>query len=136
MLRFPHCLDNRLRDSGKVVCPTHQPHFSPQKHYFLCFCELLLLLLLLLPSSSLSSSSLKVAIFWDIVPCSPYMNQCFGGTLIHIRNKRRYITEDGNLHNYRCENFTSYITIIITTLIVHIKMYDRRYTLFSILINF
>jgi hypothetical protein len=27
-------LDNRLIDDGKVVSPTHQPHFTPQKHYF------------------------------------------------------------------------------------------------------
>jgi hypothetical protein len=36
-LRIPHCLDNRLIDGGKVVSPTHQPHFTPQKHFFLCF---------------------------------------------------------------------------------------------------
>jgi hypothetical protein len=34
MLRIPHCLDNRLIDGGKVVSPTRQPHFTPQKHYF------------------------------------------------------------------------------------------------------
>jgi hypothetical protein len=34
MLRIAHCLDSRLTDGGKVVCPTHQPHFTPQKHYF------------------------------------------------------------------------------------------------------
>jgi hypothetical protein len=34
MLRIPHCLDNRLIDDGKVVSPTHQPHFTRQKHYF------------------------------------------------------------------------------------------------------
>jgi hypothetical protein len=34
MLRIPHCLDNRLTDSGKVVSPTHRQHFTPQKHYF------------------------------------------------------------------------------------------------------
>jgi hypothetical protein len=34
MLRIPHCLDNLLTDGGKVVRPTHQPHFTPQKHYF------------------------------------------------------------------------------------------------------
>jgi hypothetical protein len=35
MLRIAHCLDNRLIDGGKVVSPTHQPHFTPQKHdYF------------------------------------------------------------------------------------------------------
>jgi hypothetical protein len=33
MLRVPHCLDNRLTDSGKVVSPTHPPHFTPQKDY-------------------------------------------------------------------------------------------------------
>jgi hypothetical protein len=25
-------LDNRLIDSGKVISPTHRPHFTPQKH--------------------------------------------------------------------------------------------------------
>jgi hypothetical protein len=34
MLRIPHCLDNRLIDGGKVVSPTHPPHFTPQKHYY------------------------------------------------------------------------------------------------------
>jgi hypothetical protein len=34
MLRIPHCLDSQLTDGGKVVSPTHQPHFTPQKHYF------------------------------------------------------------------------------------------------------
>jgi hypothetical protein len=34
MLRVAHCLDNRLIDGGKVVSPTHRPHFTPQKHYF------------------------------------------------------------------------------------------------------
>jgi hypothetical protein len=32
MLRIPHCLDNRLIDGGKVVSPTHRPHFTPQKY--------------------------------------------------------------------------------------------------------
>jgi hypothetical protein len=34
MLRIPHCLDSRLIDGGKVVSPTHQPHFTPRKHYY------------------------------------------------------------------------------------------------------
>jgi hypothetical protein len=34
MLRIPHCLDIRLTDGGKVVSPTHPPHFTPQKHYY------------------------------------------------------------------------------------------------------
>jgi hypothetical protein len=34
MLRIPHYLDNRLTDGGKVVSPTHPPHFTPQKHYY------------------------------------------------------------------------------------------------------
>jgi hypothetical protein len=34
MLRIPHCLDNRLTDGGKVVSPTHPPHFTPQKRYY------------------------------------------------------------------------------------------------------
>jgi hypothetical protein len=35
MLRIPHCLDNQLTDDGKAVSLTHQPHFTPQKHFFL-----------------------------------------------------------------------------------------------------
>jgi hypothetical protein len=35
MLRIPHCLDSRLTDCGKAVSSTHQPHFTPQKHFFL-----------------------------------------------------------------------------------------------------
>jgi hypothetical protein len=34
ILRVPRCLDNRLTDGGKVVSPTHRPHFTPQKHYY------------------------------------------------------------------------------------------------------
>jgi hypothetical protein len=34
MLRIPHCLDNRLTDSGKAVSSTRRPHSIPQKHYF------------------------------------------------------------------------------------------------------
>jgi hypothetical protein len=35
MLRIPHCLDNQLTDGGKVVSPTHPPHFTPLKHYYI-----------------------------------------------------------------------------------------------------
>jgi hypothetical protein len=34
VLRIPNCLDNRLTDGGKVVSPTHLPHFTIQKHYY------------------------------------------------------------------------------------------------------
>jgi hypothetical protein len=34
MLKIPHCLDNRLRDGGKVVSPTHRQNFTPQKQYY------------------------------------------------------------------------------------------------------
>jgi hypothetical protein len=34
MLRIPYCVDNRLIDGRKVVSPTHQPHFTPQKLFF------------------------------------------------------------------------------------------------------
>jgi hypothetical protein len=34
MSRIPHCLDSRLIDGGKVVSPTHRPHFTPQKLFF------------------------------------------------------------------------------------------------------
>jgi hypothetical protein len=39
---------------------------------------------------------MKIAVFWDTAPCSPYMNRRFGGTSVHIRTTRRYIPEDGN----------------------------------------
>jgi hypothetical protein len=29
-----HQSHNRLTDGGKVVSPTHRPHFTPQKHNF------------------------------------------------------------------------------------------------------
>jgi hypothetical protein len=32
---------------------------------------------------------MKVAIFWDIAPCSPYMNGRFGGTyLLHFQGRK------------------------------------------------
>jgi hypothetical protein len=34
MLKIPHCLDNRLTDSGKVASLTHRPRSTPQKHDF------------------------------------------------------------------------------------------------------
>jgi hypothetical protein len=36
---------------------------------------------------------------------------CYFETLVHIGTTRRYILEDGNLHNYRCDNFRSYIVM-------------------------
>jgi hypothetical protein len=33
-----------------------------------------------------------------------------GETSVHIRTTRRYIPEDGNIHNSRCENLISYIS--------------------------
>jgi hypothetical protein len=30
MLRFPHCLDSRLTDGGKVVSLTRRPPFTPK----------------------------------------------------------------------------------------------------------
>jgi hypothetical protein len=32
-LRIPYFIDNWLKDGGKVVSPTHRPHFTPQKYY-------------------------------------------------------------------------------------------------------
>jgi hypothetical protein len=34
MLRIPKYLGNRLTDGEKVLCPTHGPHCTPQKHRF------------------------------------------------------------------------------------------------------
>jgi hypothetical protein len=33
MLRIPHCLDSRLKDSGKVVSLMHRPRSTQQKHF-------------------------------------------------------------------------------------------------------
>jgi hypothetical protein len=32
--RMSHFVENWLIDGGKVVSPTHQPHFTPQKYYY------------------------------------------------------------------------------------------------------
>jgi hypothetical protein len=32
---------------------------------------------------------LKIAVFWDIAPCSPYMNRCFEGTChLHLQGQK------------------------------------------------
>jgi hypothetical protein len=63
---------------------------------------------------------IKSTIFWDITPCSPLsVNRRFGGTyrfhlqgrknkLTKKRTTRRYIPENGTLHNHPCENLKSY----------------------------
>jgi hypothetical protein len=35
--RFPHFLDNRLTDGGKVVSPTRRPPFTPQEDSWYSF---------------------------------------------------------------------------------------------------
>jgi hypothetical protein len=39
---------------------------------------------------------MNVASFWDIVQCSPYMNQRFGRMLDHIQTAQRYNPEGDN----------------------------------------
>jgi hypothetical protein len=40
--------------------------------------------------------------------------KCSSETSVDIqRTTRRYIPEDGTLHNHRCENLKSYITLLI-----------------------
>jgi hypothetical protein len=85
---------------------------------------------------------MNVAIFWDIAPCSPYFNRCFGGhllhagfllswfltlkrgvicsseTSVHIRTTR-YIPEDGNIHikfviKYTCSIMLYSYTILFS----------------------
>jgi hypothetical protein len=77
--------------------------------------------------------ALTSTIFWDITPCIPLTSsRRFGGTYcLHLqggrisparnqhesrwqaeqRTTRRYIREDSTLHNHRCENLKSYITM-------------------------
>jgi hypothetical protein len=38
----------------------------------------------------------------------------FSEISVHIRTTRRYIPEDGNIHNHRCENLKSYNMRFIT----------------------
>jgi hypothetical protein len=46
---------------------------------------------------ALTVEVMNVAILWDIVPCSSYMNMgiCSFEMSVHIQNTRRYILEDG-----------------------------------------
>jgi hypothetical protein len=74
----------------------------------------------------LTAVVMNIVIFWNIAPCSPYVNRCFGGTYhsifatrwflvrlililkieliyssetsVHIRTTRRYIPEYGNIY--------------------------------------
>jgi hypothetical protein len=41
MLTIPHCLHSRLTDGGKVVSPTHRPHFTPRKIIIFMFLVML-----------------------------------------------------------------------------------------------
>ena len=34
-LRFPHYLDNRLKNGGKIVSLKRRPRFTPQKNYLI-----------------------------------------------------------------------------------------------------
>jgi hypothetical protein len=43
-------------------------------------------------------------------------------TSVHIRTTRRYILEDGNIPNYRCENIKSYIVVSCLACISTLKM--------------
>jgi hypothetical protein len=75
---------------------------------------------------------MNVPIFWDIAPCIPHVNRRFGRmdhlhiqgarildskdegyspseTSSHMRTTRCCIQEDGNIHNYFCENLRSYM---------------------------
>jgi hypothetical protein len=52
---------------------------------------------------------LNVGVIWDIAPYSPYMNQHFGWMSGHIRTTWLSAPEDGNIHNYHCENLKPYI---------------------------
>jgi hypothetical protein len=44
--------------------------------------------------------TVKNAVFWDVTPCRPCVNRCFGGTWVHTRSTRRHIPEYGILHGY------------------------------------
>jgi hypothetical protein len=64
---------------------------------------------------------MKVTVLWDIAPCSPYMNQRFGGmyyflvqgrksadretSVLSIRTALSYVPENYDFRKYRCESF-------------------------------
>jgi hypothetical protein len=71
---------------------------------------------------------MKLATFWDLTPCNPYMNKRFGGTyqpycyifasedggdnffeMPLLYRSRRYISGDRKLHTYGYANFKSYL---------------------------
>jgi hypothetical protein len=83
--------------------------------------------------------SSKSAVFWDMAPCSPYMNH-FGGTYrlhlqgrksayheyvgdssskmsVHVRITRRYMPEDGNFHPYCRLKSYNYFVLHLSALI-------------------
>jgi hypothetical protein len=45
------------------------------------------------------SGSYKIAIFWDIAPCGPFMNRCFGGTYhLVLQDRKSAEQETGGWH--------------------------------------
>jgi hypothetical protein len=47
-------------------------------------------------------------------------------TSVHKPTARRYITEDGNIHNYRCENLKSYKDLFISCCIPLLRIFFLR----------
>jgi hypothetical protein len=43
----------------------------------------------------------NVAIFWEMSPCSPYVNRCSSKTPVHIWAARHCIPKDGNIQDLR-----------------------------------
>jgi hypothetical protein len=65
-------------------------------------------------------SVLRLLVTDNVIPSYPILVTLKKGvmhsseTAVHIRNKRRYIPEEGYIHKYRCDNLGSYNRICFT----------------------
>jgi hypothetical protein len=55
----------------------------------------------------LTAVAIKVANFWDVAPCGPYMNQCFGKTHdLHIQGRKSAEQDASVLASGLAKSFT------------------------------
>jgi hypothetical protein len=52
---------------------------------------------------------MKIAIFWDIALCGPYINRPSSETSAHMDCEALFLRRCRLLHRYRCENLRSFI---------------------------
>jgi hypothetical protein len=94
---------------------------------------------------------MNVDISWGISQCSLCVSRRFGGAYnLHLQSKdsaeqetsvqhvptRRYVPEDGNIHNYRRENLKSYNSVIVINLKYLLKSSHFRRMSFELPVTF